>query len=71
MIDTSLFAQAIPHFPALVVVLPLAGAVLTALIRSGTRSWMVSVAVAWSLPVMAVHMLLQVMGSGTPINCTV
>ena len=68
MIDAGLLAQAIPHFPALIVVLPLAGAVLTTLIRSGTRSWMVAVAVAWALPVMAVHMLLQVMGSGTPIS---
>jgi multicomponent Na+:H+ antiporter subunit D len=56
-----------PHLPALQVVVPLIGALLTALLRRGTTAWAVALLVSWTIPVIAVTLLLQVLASG-PIS---
>jgi multicomponent Na+:H+ antiporter subunit D len=57
----------LPHLPALQVVVPLAGALLAALMRRGTTAWALSLVVCWTLPVIAVGLLVQVLASG-PIS---
>jgi len=53
------------HLPALQVVVPLLGAVLAALVRRGAIAWMITLAAAWSMPVIAFALLDQVLTSGT------
>ncbi len=55
----------LPHLPALQVVVPLVGALLTGLLRRGTTAWALALIVCWTLPVIAVSLLLQVLASGT------
>jgi multicomponent Na+:H+ antiporter subunit D len=55
------------HLPALQVVVPLLGALLCALVRHGTISWLISTLVSWTMPVIAGLMLAQVMSDG-PIS---
>jgi multicomponent Na+:H+ antiporter subunit D len=55
----------LPHLPALQVVVPLFGALLTSLFRRGTTAWALALIVCWTLPVIAVSLLLQVLASGT------
>jgi multicomponent Na+:H+ antiporter subunit D len=52
------------HLPALQVVVPLIGAVLVAIVRKGALAWLVALAVAWSMPVIAFAMLHQVLTGG-------
>ncbi len=53
------------HLPALQVVVPLLGAVLAAIVRKGALAWLVALAVAWSMPVIAFALLHEVMANGT------
>jgi multicomponent Na+:H+ antiporter subunit D len=53
------------HLPALQVVVPLLGAVLAAIVRKGALAWLVALAVAWSMPVIAFALLHQVLTGGT------
>ena len=55
------------HLPALQVVVPLLGAVVAAIVRKGAVAWLVALAVAWSMPVIAFALLHQVMANG-PIS---
>jgi multicomponent Na+:H+ antiporter subunit D len=56
-----------PHFPALLVVLPLLGAVVAALLRRAWPSFLLTLALSWVLPFIAISMLWQVLNSG-PIS---
>jgi multicomponent Na+:H+ antiporter subunit D len=56
-----------PHLPALQVVVPLIGAILTALLRRGATAWAVALLVSLLMPLIAVTLLLQVLASG-PIS---
>ena len=55
------------HLPALQVVLPLLGAVLTAMMRRGAWAWGVALAVSWAMPLIAGALLIQVLSEG-PIS---
>jgi multicomponent Na+:H+ antiporter subunit D len=55
------------HLPALQVVVPLLGALLSALFRRGTFAWAFALAVSWLLPVISIALLVQVLDSG-PIS---
>ena len=55
------------HLPALQVAVPLLGAVVAAIVRKGAVAWLVALAVAWSMPVIAFALLHQVMANG-PIS---
>jgi len=55
------------HLPALQVVVPLLGAVLAAILRNGRVAWLITLAVAWSMPVIAVALLDEVLAHG-PIS---
>jgi multicomponent Na+:H+ antiporter subunit D len=57
----------VPHLPALQVVVPLVGALLSALLRRGTAAWALALLVSWAMPAIAVGLLLQVLASG-PIS---
>ena len=63
----SLDASLAKQLPALIVIVPLLGAVVIAFIRSGILSWFLSLLISWSLPFMAILMLFQVRESG-PIS---
>jgi multicomponent Na+:H+ antiporter subunit D len=56
-----------PHLPALQVVVPLIGALLSALLRRGTTAWALALLVGWTMPLIAVSLLVQVLASG-PIS---
>ena len=56
-----------PHLPALQVVVPLIGALLTALMRRGTTAWALALLVSLIMPAIAISLLLQVLSSG-PIS---
>lgn len=56
-----------PHLPALQVVIPLLGALLAALLRSGRLAFLLALAVSWIMPLIAGAMLWQVLSSG-PIS---
>lgn len=56
-----------PHLPILQVVIPLLGSLLTAFIRRGTLSWLVTLIVTWSLPFVAVALFWQVQAADAPI----
>ena len=55
------------QLPALQVVIPLLGAVLCALLRRGAIAWVIALAVSWTLAVVSVLLLLQVLDTG-PIS---
>jgi len=55
------------QLPALQVVLPLLGAVICAFLRRGTLAWGVALCVTWTMPVIALSMLWQVLATG-PIS---
>ena len=55
------------QLPALQVVIPLLGAVLCALLRRGAIAWVIALAVSWTLGVVSVLLLLQVLDTG-PIS---
>ncbi|MHA1529009.1 MAG: monovalent cation/H+ antiporter subunit D family protein [Alphaproteobacteria bacterium] len=55
------------HLPALQVAVPLLGAVVVAIVRKGALAWLVTLAVAWSMPVIAFALLREVMANG-PIS---
>lgn len=56
-----------PHLPILQVIIPLLGSLLTALTRRGTLAWAITLAVTWTLPVIAVALMWQVQTTGAPI----
>jgi multicomponent Na+:H+ antiporter subunit D len=56
-----------PHLPALQVVVPLIGALLAGLLRRGNPAFVVAAVVSWSMPVIAVALLWQVLRTG-PIS---
>jgi multicomponent Na+:H+ antiporter subunit D len=56
-----------PHLPALQVVLPLFAALLSALLRRGTAAWLLALVTAWTLPVISLALLAQVLAEG-PIS---
>jgi multicomponent Na+:H+ antiporter subunit D len=55
------------HLPALQVVVPLIAAVLCSLLRGGRAAWALATAVSWSLAVVAVLLMRQVLANG-PIS---
>jgi multicomponent Na+:H+ antiporter subunit D len=57
----------VPHLPALQVVVPLMGALLSAFLRRGATAWALALVVSCIMPVIAVSLLLQVLSSG-PIS---
>ena len=56
-----------PHLPALQVIIPLIGALLAALVRSGRAGFAVALLVSWLMPLIAGAMLWQVLSVG-PIS---
>ena len=56
------------HLPALQVVLPLIGAMLAAVTRSGRLAWAITLVVTWATAANAVFLVIQVMNSGVPIS---
>ena len=52
------------HLPILQVVVPLLGALLSALLRRGATAWALALAVSWIMPAIAVALMLQVLDSG-------
>ncbi len=52
------------NLPALQVVLPLLGAVLTALVRRGQIAWFIALVVSWTMPMIAFALLKQVLAEG-------
>lgn len=56
-----------PHLPILQVIIPLLGSLLTTLTRRGTVSWAITLAVTWTLPVIAVALMWQVQTTGAAI----
>ena len=57
----------VQHLPALQVVVPLLGAVLTAFLRRGILAWCLAAVVTWLMPVIAGTLLWQVLQNG-PIS---
>ena len=55
------------HLPALQVVVPLIGALLSALFRRGTTAWAFALLVSWLMPAISIALLLQVLDTG-PIS---
>ncbi|MEM6906704.1 MAG: monovalent cation/H+ antiporter subunit D family protein, partial [Pseudomonadota bacterium] len=53
------------HLPALQVAVPMLGAVATALVRKGWAAWIVTLVVSWSMPIIALMILNQVVTGGT------
>ncbi len=47
----------ISQLPALQVVIPLLGALIVAILRNGTVGWIVSLAISWTMPVIAIVLL--------------
>ena len=60
-------SQIYPQLPALQVVLPLIGALLTAFLRRGVIAWAIAAMITWLMPVIAGALLWQVLASG-PIS---
>lgn len=56
------------HLPALQVVLPLIGAMLAALTRSGRLAWVIALIVTWLTAANAVLLVIQVLAGGAPIS---
>jgi multicomponent Na+:H+ antiporter subunit D len=55
------------HLPALQVAVPLLGAVAAAIVRNGKIAWLISLAVAWCMPIIAFALLQEVLAHG-PIS---
>ena len=53
------------HLPALQVVVPLLAAPICAMLRRGSHAWAWATVVSWTMPVIAVAILLQVLEGGT------
>jgi len=53
------------HLPALQVVLPLLAAPICAMLRRGSHAWAWALVVSWTMPVIAVAILLRVLDGGT------
>lgn len=53
------------HLPAMVVVVPMLGALLSAFFRRGTLAWAFALTVSWVMPVVAIALLRQVLAGGT------
>ncbi|MEW5965279.1 MAG: monovalent cation/H+ antiporter subunit D family protein [Pseudomonadota bacterium] len=56
------------HLPILLVILPLLGAIITALLRRGTVAWGIALAFDLVLPAIALSLLLDVMAAGKPVS---
>ena len=56
------------HLPALQVVLPLIGAMITALVRSGRIAWGIALVVTWLTAANAAYLVVLVVQSGQPIS---
>jgi len=57
----------LPHLPALQVVIPLFGALIAAFLRRGRTAFSLTLAITWTMPVIAGTMLWQVLSNG-PIS---
>jgi multicomponent Na+:H+ antiporter subunit D len=55
------------HLPALQIVVPLVGALLSPLLRRGTTAWACALVVSWLMPLISIAMLWQVQQTG-PIS---
>ncbi len=55
------------HLPALQVVVPLLGSLLAALVRRGNLAWLIAFVVCWTMPVISMALLNQVLATG-PIS---
>ncbi|MGH1349677.1 MAG: monovalent cation/H+ antiporter subunit D family protein [Methyloligellaceae bacterium] len=55
------------QLPALIVITPLLGAVLCAFLKRSTIAWFVSLMVSWSLPVMAIMILQQLLEKSSAV----
>ncbi len=55
------------HLPALQVVVPLIGAVLSAFLRRGRSAWLLATVVSWLMPVIAILLMAKVVANG-PIS---
>ncbi len=55
------------HLPALQVVVPLVGALLSALFRRGTTAWTFALVVSWLMPLISIALLAEVLQTG-PIS---
>lgn len=53
------------HLPALVVVVPLLGSVLCALLRQRRIAWLLTLAVTWCTAIISTFLLIQVLDTGT------
>ncbi len=53
-----------PHLPALLVVIPLFGALLAGLLRRGSQAFGLALIVNWVLPILAIALMAQVMETG-------
>ena len=56
------------HLPILLVLLPLLGAIIAALVRRGTTAWVIALMVDLVLPFLALALLLDVLAAGKPIS---
>ncbi len=54
-----------PHLPVLLVVIPLLAAPVCAVLRRGSHAWAWTLIVSWTLPVIAIAILLRVLDGGT------
>ncbi len=62
---SALSAIDIKQLPALIVIIPLLGAVLTAFVRRGNISWFISLLVSLVLPLVAMRMVIEVLQKTT------
>ena len=60
-------SRIVHHLPALQVLIPLFGALLTGFMRRGALAWAVAACVTWIMPVVALGLLQQVLAHG-PIS---
>lgn len=56
------------QLPVLIILLPLLGAIITALLRRGTVAWAIAMAIDLILPLIALSLLMQVLATGKPIS---
>ncbi len=68
MMGADVLSAVKPHFPILVVLLPLLGALFCALIQRGTLSWLLTACIAFVLPVISGLMLFDVLKTGQTIT---
>ena len=53
--------QLADHLPALLVVIPLLGSAVVALLRTGWTAWLVTLVISWILPVLAVMLVFEIL----------